>query len=151
MAHPKLNVEITDAMVTTLVTKVTEIETEFPFLINLTIKEIKELAKMGKRRLAITQKLLDIALQNPAILPSGFSAADFQRDFNAAVRMKGVVRNPVVKLLEKIEETGHALGNEAYEQALKVKIYLEAANRTDAGLDQLVAEVQEMFAQVEQD
>ena len=151
MSHSQLDVEITDAMITALETKVTEIEAQYPFLLNLTLKEIKELAKMGKRRQAIVQKLLDIALQHPQILPGSFSTPKFQRDFKAAIRMKGVVRNPVLSLLEKIDETGIALGNEAYEQALKVKGYLELANRTDAGLDELAKEVQEMFEQVKED
>ena len=149
MAHPQLDVTITDADITAHQANVAATEAQFPFLLNLTVKEAKELPKMGPKRIAKTQKLLDIALQNPGIIAAGFSVPAFEKDFKAAIRMKGLVRNPVLKLLEKIDETGHALGNEAYEQALKVKIYLETANRTDAGLDDLVREVNELFEQGE--
>ena len=146
MAHEPLLIEITEANLTALATKVAEIEAIFPFLDNFTILEIKKIICMGDIRIAQAQKLLDIALQHPKIIPPDFSVSDFESEMKAFIQTRGLMRIPVFSLLEKIDKAGKIIGNGAFTKALKVKELLEVANRDNPGYDQLMREVNEMFA-----
>ena len=55
-----------------VMTAITTIRQKLPFLIDLTTPERVTLSKLGDKTQAFVKKAVDIALQNPDLLPAGF-------------------------------------------------------------------------------
>ncbi|MBI4930639.1 MAG: hypothetical protein HY841_07745 [Bacteroidetes bacterium] len=119
-------------------------------LINLTQDERKSLPKMGNKRYAFVKRLIQAVKENPAELPSSYNVAAMEQDFTGFDDLNEI-RIPIMQLMEKISDTQLGAGVEAHKAALKGKELLEAANRDNPGLDDVVSELQEFFDRAEQD
>lgn len=119
-------------------------------IINLTQNERKSLPKMGNKRYAFVKRLIQAVKENPSELPSSYNVGDMEQDFSGFDDLNEI-RIPVMQLLEKISDTQIGAGTEANKAALKGKELLEAANRDNPGLDDLVKELQEFFDHAEQE
>src|SRR5258706_15112726 len=93
------------------------IREKLPFLVNLTIEEIKSLPKMGNRSQAFVDKALEVALQNPEIMPRGFNIEEMRKDVEIFKALTPI-RIAIVQVLELVENTQVLLGSEAYSGAL---------------------------------
>lgn len=118
---------------------------------NLTRDETSNLNIIGNKRKAAAQKALEIAQLKPEILPGGFSLADYEAKMSLIFTLEGQVSFPTKSLLEVMEESRFFYSDTAWDDSLKVKQYLETANRTDAGLDTLVNELNEHFTRASGD
>ncbi len=112
---------------------------------NLTEAEVSHLNIIGNKRKPAAQKALEIATLKPEILPPAFSLADFQAKMGLIAILEGQVSFPTKSLLEVMEESRFWYSDTAWDDSLKLKQYLETANRTDPGLDTLVNELNEHF------
>jgi len=130
--------------------KVADILTKLDFIINLSNDERQGLPKMGNNRYAFVKKAIQLANENPDVFPGYFDLAELQKDFDLfdALIEVGI---PVRQMFEKIEDTRLAVSSEAYKTALQVKGLFEEANKTNTGMDTVVAELAEFFKHTTQD
>jgi hypothetical protein len=115
------------------------------FLVDLSPEERRTMSKLGDRNRAFTRKALEIATQNPDFLPRSFDVEELRRDFELFEALQPMLL-ALTRLQELIDDTAVAAGNEAYAAALEVYRYAKA-NGTVAGLDKLVDEMGQRFAQ----
>lgn len=119
-------------------------------LINLTQEERKSLPKMGNKRYAFVKRLIQAVNENTSHIPSSYNVPALEQDFMGFDDLNEI-RIPVMQLLETISDTQLGAGTEANKSALKGKELLEAANRDNPGLDDMVAELQEFFDRAEEE
>ena len=150
MAYGNISATISGADQTTFKNNIAANTALLIFLINLTMKERSSLFKMGNNRYAFVKRFIQIAENNIGEFPASFNLNELKKDFKLFDDLKDLIIT-VVQLLEKMSDTQMAVGNEALTKALQGKEMLEAANRTNPGLDDVVAELQEFFAKTSQD
>jgi hypothetical protein len=115
------------------------IRTKLLFLIDLSPEERKALPKMGDSGRGFVLQALQVAEQNPDILPRSFDVAEMRRDVELLDALLPVV-TASVQLNELLDDTYTAVGSEAYASALLVYQYARAAGKgsaLDSALDAL--------------
>lgn len=113
--------------------------------------ELANLNIIGSKRKPAAQKALDIAQLKPEKMAGDFSLDDFEKGMELIFSLEGKVSYPLMSLFEVVEESRFFFSDKAWDQARKVKIYIETANRTDPGLDSMVKELSEHFKQTPAD
>jgi hypothetical protein len=88
-----------------------------PYLISLTDADRQALPKMGSKTLSFVTKSQEYATQNPSLLPSFVSKAEFDTDVADAVNLTGF-KAQVDQLASLIDDTVMIAGSEAYTAAL---------------------------------
>jgi len=119
-------------------------------IINLTQEERRSLPKMGNKRYAFVKRLIQAVNENLSHIPSSYNVPALEQDFLGFDDLNEI-RIPVMQMLEKISDTQLGAGTEANKAALKGKELLEAANRDNPGLDDVVSELQEFFDRAEEE
>ncbi len=145
---------LTEEDVTIIQEHVTAIETllkDKEIIINLTPDDTQGLNIIGNRRKSAALKALDIAKLKPGILAGDFSLDDYEARLNLIFTMEGKIQFAILSLNEMLKESRFFISDKAWDQAGQIKAALENANRTDAGLDALVAELAEHFAKAPAD
>ena len=112
---------------------------------NLTPGDTGNLNIIGNKRKPAAQKALDIAKLKPGILAGDFSLEDYEARLNLIFAMEGKIQFAILSLNEMVKESRFFISDKAWDQSGQIKIALENANRTDPGLDALVAELAEHF------
>jgi hypothetical protein len=120
------------------------IKTKMPFLTNMTAEERKSLNKMGDRSQAFVTKALEVAKQNPDILPRSFDLEEMRLDVELFEAMYAIVA-AFAQLEGMLDDTYKLVGSEAYTAALKVYNYAKASG-DEAGLAPAIAELGQRFA-----
>jgi hypothetical protein len=118
---------------------VNTIRTKLPFLIDLSPEERKALPKMGDTGRGFVAQALQVAEQNPDILPRSFDAAEMRKDVELLDALLPVV-TALAQLNELLDDTYTAVGSEAYVAGLLVYQYVRAAGKgsaLDGALDAL--------------
>jgi hypothetical protein len=115
------------------------------FLVDVSPEERRGMVRLGDRNRSFTRKALEIATQNPDFLPRSFDVEEMRRDFELFEALQPMLL-ALTRLQELIDDTAVAAGSEAYAAALEVYRYAKA-NGTVAGLDNLVDEMGQRFAQ----
>ncbi len=119
------------------------IKEKMPFLLSLTSDEIPFLPKMGTRSRAFVDKALEVATQNPDIMPRGFDIEEMRKDIELYTDLTAI-RLALVQLLELVESTTTLTGSEAYVGALAV--YTQTKNSyLGAGLEAVSDEMGQRF------
>ncbi|MCU7916447.1 MAG: hypothetical protein KZQ65_11290 [Candidatus Thiodiazotropha sp. (ex Gloverina cf. vestifex)] len=90
-----------------------------PFLIGLSNTDKRKLNKMGAKSRAFVDHALDIARQNPNMMPGSFELDEFERDANLFNGLTPINIAPS-QLIELVEGTLMAVGSDAYNSALEV-------------------------------
>lgn len=124
-----------------VVTKIKEIEALFPFCVDLSPRERKQLSKMGRKGLDFVERSMMYAREYP-ILAGGLMDVDaLQRDLVLYKQLQRVLSllNP---LAEKLRTTYLLLGAEAYAGART--FYRSAKNAVDSGLEGTSAIVKDL-------
>ena len=120
------------------------IKEKLPFLIDLTPEERKSLPKLGDRSRAFVAKALEVATQNPDILPRSFDTEEMRRDVELFEALYPILLS-LSQLKELVDDTFLAAGSEAYVAALSVYGYAKASGNTQ-GLDTALDELGRRFA-----
>lgn len=109
-----------------------------PFLIGLSSDDKRKLSKMGDKSRSFVDQALNVAQQNPDILPGRFNMDEFERDV-ALYHTLSPLSVALSRLSELVDGTLMAVGSDAYGSALDVYAYakltdgvtgLEALNAT---------------------
>ena len=101
--------EITDAIKT--------IRTRLPFLMDLSPDERRSMPALGDRSRAFVSRALEVAKQNPGFLPHAFDVDAMDRDMQLFSALQPIL-TALTQLSELVDDTVHAIGSEAYVDAL---------------------------------
>lgn len=144
MADNRIDAALTDAARTQVLTALDGIRTALPFLEDLGPEERQELPKLGPKSYAFARLALDVARQNPDVLPRAFDLDAFGRDV-ALLEALEPVRLALNRLAEHVGDTRMLVGSEAYLSALEVYRYVKGS-RAGAALDGAAGELGRRFA-----
>lgn len=89
-----------------------------PYIVPLTVKEIKGIAKMGDKTVAFVDKVKDYTVSNPEfILKEGMNVEDFNVDVNAVKTLAPLFKS-VSQISTDLQDSIMLSGNEALIPAL---------------------------------
>lgn len=112
-------------------------------LVNLTVKDVKELADILKEEYGIEPAAAAVAVAAPA---AGAAAAEVeQTEFDVILKSAGAAKLAVVKLVKELTGLGLKEAKEVVDKApapLKEKVSKEEANSLKAQLEEAGAEVE---------
>ena len=112
-------------------------------LVNLTVKEVNELAKVLKEEYGIEPAAAAVAVAAPAA--GGAAAAEEQTQFDVILKSAGAAKLAVVKLVKELTSLGLKEAKElvdAAPKAIKEKITKDEANSLKKQLEEAGAEVE---------
>ena len=112
-------------------------------LVNLTVKDVKELADILKEEYGIEPAAAAVAVAAPAA--SGAAAEVEQTEFDVILKSAGAAKLAVVKLVKELTGLGLKEAKEVVDKApapLKEKVSKEEANSLKAQLEEAGAEVE---------
>ncbi len=114
-------------------------------LVNLTVKEVKELADILKDEYGIEPAAAAVAVAAPAAAGAGEAAAAEQTEFDVILKSAGQSKLAVVKLVKELTGLGLKEAKDVVDKApapLKEKVSKEEANSLKAQLEEAGAEVE---------
>ena len=117
---------------------------KLPFLISLTPDEIQSIPKIGTRSHDFVDKALEVALQNPEIMPRGFDIDEMRKDVET-YKLLTAVHLSLMQLMEKVADTQTLVGSEAYAGALAVYYQSKGAGK-GLGLEGATDELAKRFS-----
>ncbi len=95
------------------------IREKLPFLVDLSTPERRALAKVGDKARGFVRKALDVAVQNPGILPAAV-ALDNVRNVTQLYESLEGIRLSLDQLQKQVEDTVMQVGSEAYATARSI-------------------------------
>ena len=113
-------------------------------LVNLTVKDVKELADILKNEYGIEPAAAAVAVAAPAAGAAGAAAAE-QTEFDVILKSAGAAKLAIVKLVKELTGLGLKEAKEVVDKApapLKDKVSKEEANTLKAQLEEAGAEVE---------
>ena len=113
-------------------------------LVNLTVKDVKELADILKEEYGIEPAAAAVAVAAPAAGGEGAAAAE-QTEFDVILKSGGQSKLAVVKLVKELTGLGLKEAKELVDKApapLKEKVSIEEAAQMKAQLEEAGAEVE---------
>lgn len=145
MPYQNISAELTDSVKQDILNRLQNITDLLPFLINLTLDERHSLPKMGDKSFPFVDKSLELAEQNPHLVPPYIDINELKKDFQLAQGLR-TVQNATATLLEKISDTYIAAGSEALTAALTFyQSAKQAAKKNVPGTDLVVNELAKRF------
>lgn len=122
-----------------------------PELINLTPKEKLKHSGIKNRRETFVSKTIELANQNPAVIPSFVSMTYLEEKFTNYQRLKAL-ENVLRQTLEKVSDTAHNEGHFAYKECLKIFDTVELAKDSNVpGIDVIYEALQPFFAKTKKE
>src|ERR1044072_697890 len=119
MQDNKISATLSDADRQDVMAAINTIRQKLPFLTDLTPDERRALPKMGDRSRAFVSQALELATQNPNILPGGLTTAEMRKAVDLVDALAPIM-TALMQLGELAEDTYMAVGSEAYPSALLV-------------------------------
>lgn len=145
MPYQNLNVELREGDKNEIINFINRASQMMPFLINLTPEEKHELPKMGDKTIAFVERAIQLAQQNPNLIPPYLNVDEMKRDFELSKSLKEIL-GVAASLYEKINDTYIAAGSEAYVAALQFYNSVKNAAKSNVpGSDSIVDELGKRF------
>lgn len=142
----RLNVTMTTAQITAVKTALQTIQTNMPFLTGLTVEERIALPKINVSNKAFTEDAINSAVNNANMIPSYFSTANLQTDYNLFVQLDELILL-IDQVAEKMSDTQLLAGSEAYVNALaSYRLFGAAADAGVPGADAIYDRLKSRFA-----
>lgn len=123
---------------------VNTIRTKLPFLVDLSPEERRSLPRMGDKSRGFVAQALEVATQNPDILPRSFDVEEMRKDVELLGALAPILA-ALAQLNELVDDTVMAVGSEAYASALLVYQFARAAGKGSA-LDTALDGMAQRFA-----
>jgi len=120
------------------------IRQKLPFLIDLTPEERRTLPRSGDKSRGFVEQALQVAEQNPDILPRTFDVGEMRNDVELLSALSSV-QTAVSQLNELVDDTLLAVGSEAYAASLLVYQFARSAGK-GAALDTALDALGQRFA-----
>ena len=102
-----------------VMTAIDTIRQKLPFLIDLTANERVAMAKLGDKSQGFVKKALEIAIQNPGMLPVSFDLEEMRKDAQLFESLSAI-QFALDKLHNEVDDTAIQAGGEAYAAARAV-------------------------------
>lgn len=144
MSDQKLSATMTAAEVDAVMQAIQTIKQKMPFLLALSTEERRALPQPGDRGRAFISKALEVATQNPSILPGFFSLEELRKDVELGNTLQPILLS-LAQLQGMIEDTARVASSEAYSGALNVYSYAKASGSA-AAVGGAVEELGKLFA-----
>ena len=144
MSDQKLSVTMTAADVDDVMRAIQTIKQKMPFLLALSGDERRALPQPGDRGRAFISKALEVATQNPSILPGFFSLEELRKDVELGNTLQPILLS-LAQLQGMMEDTARVATSEAYTGALNVYSYAKASGSA-AAVGGAVEELGKLFA-----
>ena len=141
----KVSATVSQADLQAISDAITTISTKLPFLISLPAEERRSMAKMGDKSRAFVSKALELATQNPEILPGNLSVAEFKKDADLFSQLYTIIQ-PLTLLVDKINDTQMEAGSEAHAAALIVYQTAKISGTGVGGLDSVLDDLGRRFS-----
>jgi hypothetical protein len=135
---------LSDADKQTVMTALDAIQAKLTFLKDMTPEERRLLPKMGDKSRAFVQKCLEVAKQNPGVLPRNFDMDEYARDVKLAMDLSELGLR-LQRLNEMLSDTMTAVGSDAYSASLVVYQAAKLAGK-GGGLDENLDGLAKRFA-----
>ncbi|MFN0124410.1 MAG: hypothetical protein ACKV2V_28245 [Blastocatellia bacterium] len=98
---------------------VSQIKQKLPFLLSMTSDQRRSLPRAGDRNRPFVLTAMEIATQNPGILPPLFSLEEMRKDVDLGVALQSI-NLAVNQLATMLKDTEAVVNGEAYTAALSV-------------------------------
>ncbi|HMO39144.1 MAG TPA: hypothetical protein PKC76_05985 [Saprospiraceae bacterium] len=122
-----------------------EIGYRMPFLLGLTIEERRKLAKMSRSNKLFVADALDVARENPTVLPYYLTFEELEKDYVLFQQLNEILL-PLEQLYERVRDTQIMAGSEAYQTSLTLyKLTKVAADAGMPGMDSAHAKLKVRF------
>ncbi|MGA9996216.1 MAG: hypothetical protein WBP93_12430 [Pyrinomonadaceae bacterium] len=144
MPDNRISAALSQADQQAVLAAINTIKQKLPFLIDLTPEERRTLPKMGDKSRAFVTQALEVATQNPDILPRSFDVEEMRKDVELFLALSPLLA-ALSQLQEFVEDTYLAVGSEAYTAALLVYQYARAGGQ-GAALDGALDALSQRFA-----
>ena len=145
MPYQNISAELKEDVKNEILNLIQQVTDRLPFLINLTPEERISLPKMGDKTYPFVSKALELAGQNPNLVPPYVSIEELKRDFGLSESLRPVL-NAITSLSEKLSDTYLAVGSEAYVAALAFYNSAKSAAKSNVpGTDAVVNELGKRF------
>lgn len=128
----KVSMEVTAEQIQAVKKHVEGIGTELKDVLNLSLsaEERVELLKMGDKSVAFVTKALELASQNPALVPAYLDIVEAKKDFQLTQSLLPV-RQQLETLLRAVEDVMMIAGSEAYDASLIYYNSVKGASRSN--------------------
>ena len=131
MADNKVSAALSAADRDTVLAAIATIRQKLPFLIHLTTDDRRSIVKLGDRSRAFVSKALDVANQNPNMLPPSFDVPEMRQDWNLFEDLQPILL-ALNQLQGLVEDTVMEAGSEAYAAALAIYEFTKTATNRSA-------------------
>jgi hypothetical protein len=145
MAKLNISAEITSAVKTELETHAKAVMVLLPFVVNLDPKTRVSLRKMATKRTGYVADTISAVLAHPEVIPATFKVPEYVKDKVLFDDLQ-YVRNIYIVIVEAIDDTLLALGNELMTQSDTCYDYLKRASKDNVALGDTVKEIGKAFA-----
>lgn len=136
MIENRISAALAQADVEAILAAIKIIKEKLPFLINLTVEERRALNKPGDRSRNYIDKAMEVAVQNPDILPRLFNVEEMRKDIELGQKLQPILL-ALSQLQEVVDNTVAVINSEAYAAALSAYGYAKAAGKAAALQDAL--------------
>ena len=143
MLPNRVDAALSESDVQKALSSIAQIEKELNFLLTLTPSERQALPKMGDRSYSFVQKGLEVGTQHTELTPRYFNPAAMQKDV-ALHQQLSRINLALSRLRQKVQDTMHVAGSEAYIGALTVYKSLQDLPAS-AGLEEVKREMSQRF------
>ncbi|MBD2070314.1 hypothetical protein H6F93_22845 [Leptolyngbya sp. FACHB-671] len=144
MPYQNISATLTDEKLKEIKTAIATIQTNMPFLVNLTTDERRKRFKMGDKSLAFVNNSLSVTQNNSEIVPANFDIAEFAKDYQLMVALTEIL-SLLEQLTEKVDDTLVAVGSESMASSLLVYDYVKTAAKHTPGLKSVADQLGERF------
>jgi hypothetical protein len=119
MAQNLISATLTTADATAIIESLSIVKTKMPFLSTLQKTDVSSLFKIGNAYLPFIDKIYQVVVTHPEILPAIFDKDEFLRDYELFNTMRPIF-NQINELAESVQKTFTAVGSDTLVSALEV-------------------------------
>jgi hypothetical protein len=144
MVENRISATLSQADVDAIIAAINTIKQKLPFLVHLSPEEKRGLTRPGDKSRAFISKALEVANQNPDILPRMFNVEEMRKDVELSQSLQPI-EMALTQLWEQFENTSTVINSEAYAAALAVYSLAKATGKS-ASLNDTLDELGKRFA-----
>ena len=144
MAQNLISATLSAADATEVLQSLTTAKTKLPFLSTLQATDIKYLFKVGNAYLPFLDRIYQVVMTHPEVLPAVFDKEEFLRDYELVSTMRPIF-NLVNELAEGVQKTFFAASSDAMVSAFEVYAAVKINKDKVPGLSVISDEMAEFF------
>ena len=135
---------IAEEQVTEINTALETIRTNLPFLISLSPHDRQSLVKVGNSFKPFVERISEVLVQHPDIVPGVFDKVEYQKDLALASALSPIHEN-LKSLMESVEDTLIAIKSDSLQASLDIYASVQATKDLKPGMDVIYAELKKFF------